>query len=169
MAERLVPAISLKGERCVIHHVSERQLTHLLDFEHRKGEITKQLIDAAEYAGFFTLVDHGISKEEIEAQFAISKAFFDLPAELKGKTPHDPKSNNGWEYKVSNKKKKRKKPRVLRRSLNLNPRFRLNYAQALVHTIRRSHFGFNGTPNGRVMKMCPGSEIQLANSWPNVL
>lgn len=58
-------------------------------------------MEAAEYAGFFTLVDHGILKEEIEAQFSISKTFFDLPAETKGKTPHDPKTNNGWEYMVS--------------------------------------------------------------------
>ncbi|KAJ5397852.1 hypothetical protein N7509_005965 [Penicillium cosmopolitanum] len=84
MAKRLVPVISLK------------------DFEQRKDEITAQLIEAAEYAGFFTLVDHGISKEDIEAQFSISKAFFDLPADVKGKTPHDTKTNNGWEYKVRN-------------------------------------------------------------------
>ncbi|CAI7640937.1 unnamed protein product [Penicillium pancosmium] len=82
MAKRLVPVISLK------------------DFEQRKDEITTQLIKAAEYAGFFTVIDHEISKEEIEAQFSISKAFFDLPAEIKGKTPHDTKNNNGWEYKA---------------------------------------------------------------------
>ncbi|KGO48630.1 Oxoglutarate/iron-dependent dioxygenase [Penicillium expansum] len=82
MAERFVPVISLK------------------DFDERKEEIISQLLNAAEYAGFFTLVDHGISKEEIEAQFAISKAFFDLPPEDKAKTPHDPKTNNGWEYKA---------------------------------------------------------------------
>jgi isopenicillin N synthase-like dioxygenase len=58
------------------------------------------LIAAAENAGFFTLVDHGISIEEIERQFSISKKFFDLPAEVKAKTPHDTKTNNGWEYKV---------------------------------------------------------------------
>jgi isopenicillin N synthase-like dioxygenase len=72
----------------------------LVDFDNRKEEITKQLVDAAETAGFFTLVDHGITIAEIEKQFALSKAFFDLPAEVKGKTPHDTKSNNGWEYKV---------------------------------------------------------------------
>ncbi|KAM0811537.1 putative Fe2OG dioxygenase domain-containing protein [Seiridium cardinale] len=82
MAERLVPIISLR------------------DFVNRKAEIRQQLVEAAESAGFFTLVDHGISVEEIEAQFAISKAFFDLPAETKGKTPHDTKTNNGWEYKA---------------------------------------------------------------------
>ncbi|KAH8698971.1 leucoanthocyanidin dioxygenase [Talaromyces proteolyticus] len=82
MADRLVPIISLK------------------DFVNRKEEITKQLVKAAETAGFLTLVDHGITVDEIEKQFAISKSFFDLPAESKGKTPHDSKSNNGWEYKA---------------------------------------------------------------------
>lgn len=75
-------------------------LIEFQDFDKRKEEIISQLLNAAENAGFFTLVDHGISKEEIEAQFAISKAFFDLPAEEKAKTPHNPKTNNGWEYKV---------------------------------------------------------------------
>ncbi|KEF54837.1 uncharacterized protein A1O9_09279 [Exophiala aquamarina CBS 119918] len=82
MAERIVPVISLK------------------DFDRRKEEITKELVAAAENAGFFTLVDHGISVEEIEAEFAISKGFFSLPAEVKGKTPHDTETNNGWEYKA---------------------------------------------------------------------
>ncbi len=57
-------------------------------------------MNAAETAGFLTLVDHGISVEEIEAQFSISRAFFDLPKEAKGKTPHSTVTNNGWEYKV---------------------------------------------------------------------
>lgn len=70
------------------------------DFDSRKEEIKKQLLDAAEYAGFFTLVDHGITVDEIEGQFKISKDFFDLPREVKGKTPHDPQTNNGWEYMV---------------------------------------------------------------------
>jgi isopenicillin N synthase-like dioxygenase len=70
------------------------------DFGNRREEITKQLLEAAEYAGFFTLVDHGISEEEIESQFAISKSYFGLPADVKGKIPHDTKTNNGWEYKV---------------------------------------------------------------------
>ncbi|KAL3482150.1 iron/ascorbate family oxidoreductase [Aspergillus californicus] len=82
MSGRLVPVISLR------------------DFENRKDEVTKQLIDAAENVGFFSLVDHGISKDEIEAQFAVSKTFFSLPAEVKSKTPHDTKTNNGWEYKA---------------------------------------------------------------------
>lgn len=47
-----------------------------------------------------TLVDHGIEVNEIEAQFAISKAFFDLPPDVKKKIPHSKETNNGWEYKV---------------------------------------------------------------------
>jgi hypothetical protein len=101
MAKRLVPVISLKGERLIVPHAA-KPTDNVLDFEQRKDEITAQLIEAAEYAGFFTLIDHDISKEEIEAQFSISKAFFDLPADVKGKTPHDTKTNNGWEYKVRN-------------------------------------------------------------------
>ncbi|EON97866.1 putative gibberellin 20- protein [Phaeoacremonium minimum UCRPA7] len=77
-----VPAISLK------------------DFEARKEQITKELVEAAETAGFFTLVDHGITIEEIESQFALSRKFFDLPQEIKARIPHDIRTNNGWEYKM---------------------------------------------------------------------
>jgi len=58
-------------------------------------------VEAAEYAGFLTLVDHDITVAEIEAQFALSKKFFDLPTEVKEKNPHSVKDNNGWEFKVS--------------------------------------------------------------------
>lgn len=71
------------------------------DFENRKEEITRQLVDAAENTGFFTLVDHALSVEEIEAQFAISKSFFALPSEVKQKTTHDPKTALGYENKAS--------------------------------------------------------------------
>lgn len=97
MAERLVPVISLKGKAsCPIEEI----ILILLDFNNRKDEIREQLVHAAETAGFLTLVDHGISVEEIEAQFAISKSFFGLPKETKGRTPHSTETNNGWEYKV---------------------------------------------------------------------
>jgi isopenicillin N synthase-like dioxygenase len=58
-------------------------------------------VEAAETAGFLTLVDHGITIDEIEAQFALSKTFFDLPQEAKAKIPHNLITNNGWEYYVS--------------------------------------------------------------------
>lgn len=72
------------------------------DFESRRDEIIKELVEAAETTGFFTLVDHGISIEEINAQFALSREYFNLPQEVKCKIPHDIKTNNGWEYKVRN-------------------------------------------------------------------
>jgi isopenicillin N synthase-like dioxygenase len=75
-------------------------LTEKPDFENRKEEITKQLVEAAELAGFFTLVDHGITKDEIESEFKVSREFFALPPEVKGKTPHSTSDNNGWEYKA---------------------------------------------------------------------
>lgn len=81
-AERLVPAISLR------------------DFENRRDEVQEQLVSAAEGAGFLTLVDHGITIEEIEAQFEISKKFFALPMEIKAQIPHSIDTNNGWEHKV---------------------------------------------------------------------
>ncbi|KAJ5151317.1 uncharacterized protein N7482_010569 [Penicillium canariense] len=68
----------------------------LSDFESRIDKITAELIDAAENVGFFTLVDHGISKEDIEAIFMTSKSFFDLPSDAKATVPWN--SNNvGWE------------------------------------------------------------------------
>ena len=66
------------------------------DFEDRIEEITDQLIHAAENVGFFTLIDHGISKEDIQSMFAISKSFFDLPDEVKARVPWNP-NNVGWE------------------------------------------------------------------------
>jgi isopenicillin N synthase-like dioxygenase len=71
-----------------------------LDFESRKDEITKELLAAAETAGFLSLVDHGITIEEINRQFELSRAYFSLPHEVKGRIPHSIKTNNGWEYKV---------------------------------------------------------------------
>ncbi|ETN47269.1 uncharacterized protein HMPREF1541_01461 [Cyphellophora europaea CBS 101466] len=81
MSERLVPSISLH------------------DFEHRKEEITKQLVDAAENSGFFTLVNHELTLDEIEAQFAISRNFFDLPAMTKHSVRFDKTTSLGYEYK----------------------------------------------------------------------
>jgi isopenicillin N synthase-like dioxygenase len=76
--ERVIPQVSLR------------------DFENRMDEITAALIHAAENVGFFTLVDHGLSKDDIDTMFATSKSFFDLPDETKATVPWN--SNNvGWE------------------------------------------------------------------------
>ena len=68
----------------------------LADFENRIEKITTELIDAAENVGFFTLVDHGISKEDIESMFLTSKSFFDLPDATKATVPWNA-NNVGWE------------------------------------------------------------------------
>ncbi|CAL5873966.1 uncharacterized protein PFLUO_LOCUS8251 [Penicillium psychrofluorescens] len=76
--DRMIPQVSLR------------------DFENRMDEITAALIHAAENVGFFTLIDHGLSKEDIDIMFATSKNFFDLPDETKATVPWN--SNNvGWE------------------------------------------------------------------------
>jgi isopenicillin N synthase-like dioxygenase len=70
------------------------------DFENRKEEITQQLVEAAESTGFFALVDHVLSVEEIERQFALSKVFFAHGMEIKNKTPYDTSTSLGYENKV---------------------------------------------------------------------
>ncbi|KJZ77263.1 hypothetical protein HIM_03584 [Hirsutella minnesotensis 3608] len=55
----------------------------LADFDKRKDEITRQLCEAAENVGFFAIIDHGISREELDAAFSLSKSFFELPQNVK--------------------------------------------------------------------------------------
>lgn len=138
-------------------------LIEFQDFDKRKEEVIAQLLNAAEYAGFFTLVDHGISKEEIEAQFAISKAFFDLPPEDKAKTPHNPKTNNGWEYKVGGHWLTGEV------SVMLILLYRLNCAPAPAPTTRRNPSGCNVTRTGLAMGMSLNLGSPRVNSWVNVL
>ncbi|KAK4046754.1 hypothetical protein OIV83_005859 [Microbotryomycetes sp. JL201] len=70
----------------------------LRDFDNRRDEIRDQLIAAASDIGFFTLVDHPIPLEHVDAAFELSRRFFDLPLEVKQKTPFNGK-NMGFEYK----------------------------------------------------------------------
>ncbi|KAL2833708.1 hypothetical protein BDW59DRAFT_168799 [Aspergillus cavernicola] len=79
MSQRSIPAISLRA------------------FENRKDEIGKELVDAAENIGFFTVVDHVLSVEEIEEQFAVSKRYFSQPYEKKMTIPHDTNTSLGYE------------------------------------------------------------------------
>jgi isopenicillin N synthase-like dioxygenase len=65
-------------------------------FEDRIDEITEKLIHAAENVGFFILVNHGPSKQNIESMFAKSRCFFSLPDEVKVIVPWT-LSNIGWE------------------------------------------------------------------------
>lgn len=93
-----VPVISLKGLPPAA--VFSTLLMRKSDFDTRKAEIIQQLLKASETIGFFSLVDHGITVDEINAQFEISKAYFKLPHEVKGEIPHRLETNDGWEYKV---------------------------------------------------------------------
>lgn len=68
----------------------------LHDFDDRIDQITSELVAAAETDGFFTLVNHGISVPEIEAQFDAAERFFALPDETKAAVPFSHK-NVGWE------------------------------------------------------------------------
>ncbi|OAA56185.1 Oxoglutarate/iron-dependent oxygenase [Niveomyces insectorum RCEF 264] len=71
----------------------------LRDFSNRIDEITAELVSAAETDGFFALVDHGISVEEIETQFDAAERFFALPDDVKSTVPFSHK-NVGWEKKA---------------------------------------------------------------------
>ncbi|KAB8222908.1 hypothetical protein BDV33DRAFT_228997 [Aspergillus novoparasiticus] len=70
----------------------------LADFDRRIDEITADLVHAAENVGFFTIVDHGISTDEIETMFATTERFFNLPDNVKATVPWNP-NNVGWEKK----------------------------------------------------------------------
>lgn len=68
----------------------------LRDFDRRRDEIIKELMDASTEVGFFTLCDHGIPQEDVDSMFAMSARFFGLPDDVKAKTPLNGK-NAGWE------------------------------------------------------------------------
>ncbi|KAL1888870.1 hypothetical protein Sste5346_009254 [Sporothrix stenoceras] len=70
----------------------------LHDFENRIDEITAELCDAAENVGFFALVGHDITEEEVDSIFDTSESFFALPDEVKATVPWNNK-NVGWEKK----------------------------------------------------------------------
>lgn len=50
-------------------------------------EISSQLLSAFTTIGFATLIHHGIDSELIRRAFVLSRAFFDLPVEIKRKYP----------------------------------------------------------------------------------
>jgi hypothetical protein len=68
----------------------------LANFDARRDQIIKELMDAATDVGFFALVDHGIPSDLINDAFNLSEEFFGLPDQIKAKTPHNGK-NCGWE------------------------------------------------------------------------
>jgi isopenicillin N synthase-like dioxygenase len=71
----------------------------LTDFESRKAEIADELWDAAVDVGFFQIINHGIDIEAVRGAFAMSAAFFALPADVKANYPLEKSLNSGWEFK----------------------------------------------------------------------
>ncbi|MFF2555587.1 isopenicillin N synthase family dioxygenase [Nocardia sp. NPDC058058] len=69
----------------------------LTDFEERRAEITDQLWTAATEIGFFQLAGHGIPQEQIDAVFALTAGFFELPEPVKAQYPLVKADNAGWE------------------------------------------------------------------------
>lgn len=48
-----------------------------------KEALARQLFEALQTIGFFYIVNFGLAQEEVDRQFAIGKAVFDLPSEEK--------------------------------------------------------------------------------------
>ena len=71
----------------------------LADFDDRIDEITSQLVSAAENIGFFSIIDHGISPDQVHAIFTESARFFSLPDTIKASVPFSSQHNAGWESK----------------------------------------------------------------------
>lgn len=69
----------------------------LRDFDNRVDAITKELVDAAENAGFFCVVDHGISRESVDRIFDQSARFFSQKDDIKAQVPYSKQHNAGWE------------------------------------------------------------------------
>lgn len=69
----------------------------LRDFDSRVSDITKELVDAAENVGFFTIIDHGISHSSVDRIFDQSARFFNQPDTVKAHVPFSPQHNAGWE------------------------------------------------------------------------
>lgn len=73
----------------------------LHDFVNRRDQIKDELYHAATTVGFFVLCNQqSPSVKEIENAFAMSKAFFDEPTEVKESLPFQKLLNCGYEYKA---------------------------------------------------------------------
>ncbi len=72
----------------------------LASFEKRRADITEALWEAATVHGFFQVINHGISTEEIDTAFEQAKNFFDMPMAAKQGLEKQPTRNAGWEYRA---------------------------------------------------------------------
>ncbi|SAM03969.1 hypothetical protein [Absidia glauca] len=69
----------------------------LANFQQRKESIVKDIMTAATEQGFFYVINHGISSDEIQSMFETGRRFFALPDSTKAKYPLDVPRNAGWE------------------------------------------------------------------------
>ncbi|KAK6505126.1 hypothetical protein TWF481_007048 [Arthrobotrys musiformis] len=73
----------------------------LHDWDNRKSEIQREIMNAAENVGFFIIKDQDSpSKADIEEAFRISESFFQLPEDVKSRTPFIREQNTGWEKRA---------------------------------------------------------------------
>lgn len=63
------------------------------------GDLDATLWSAASEIGFFQVVGHGISHQEVDDAFAAAEAFFALPTEVKQRRAMPARSNSGWEFR----------------------------------------------------------------------
>ncbi|KAJ5142451.1 Oxoglutarate/iron-dependent dioxygenase [Penicillium bovifimosum] len=66
------------------------------NLEDRIDGKTDEVIQAAQSMGFFALIEHGISKANVESMFDMLRRFFDLPEDIKATVPWNA-NNVGWE------------------------------------------------------------------------
>lgn len=63
-----------------------------------KERLAKQLEHAVHHVGFFYVKNYGLSEEQVQQQFTLAKAFFELPEEEKAKHEinYAEADYNGW-------------------------------------------------------------------------
>ena len=67
----------------------------------RRRELAKELESAVNEVGFFVVVGHGITDEEVLRQLAIANAFFHLPMEEKVKVPIDLENYHKFSFQIN--------------------------------------------------------------------
>ncbi|TAQ88443.1 hypothetical protein B7494_g3237 [Chlorociboria aeruginascens] len=81
-------------------HWAELVTLDLSDFsnEGRKERLAAQLEHAVHHVGFFYVKNYGLSQEEVDQQFTLAKAFFNLPVDEKAKYEcnYAAADYNGW-------------------------------------------------------------------------
>jgi len=77
----------------------EIRVIDLADSSSTQADIDDALWSAAAETGFFQVTGHGIAQSDVDAAFAITERFFDLPTEVKERRSMPPRTNSGWEFK----------------------------------------------------------------------